>query len=498
MALDNVIRGVGSGTGAEVAGTNQLKVIQETNAAVNPGNVGDSASFSEADQGLVTGVRQIFSPEADNDYRLRVSQDVFLDDEVFNYAAQNTGKHQYLTTTMTATWGTGNVLILNGGNSSATSVGCSVSTYATFPIFSTATTSFDAVMNWPNPVTSGAISEFGIGLPSTVLVAPSDGVFFRITASGIMGVVSYAGNESNSGIFPISSTNASPFTYNVGKYYQFIAYCTEVSAEFWINDGTGAVKYGTVPLPAGTGRMTLATAGQAFFKQRNTSSTGIVYLTYVKSYAVRQGGSNIMSTLGELSARLAGSYQGLSGGTMGGLATYVNSTNPTAAAPSNTALTANLPGGLGGQGAVTAAAAAATDGIWSEYGVPAAATTNNTKRLKVTGVRLDAVNLGAAVATTATTIQFCLAFGHTAVSLATAEAAAAKAPRRIALGMMNWPLAAAIGQGPDKGPIQIDFSNGPIYVNPGERIALVGKFLAGTATASQVINFTYTPIYTWE
>lgn len=66
-----------------------------------------------------------------------------------------------------------------------------------------------------------------------------------------------------------------------------------------------------------------------------------------------------------------GSYTGLSGGTMGSLATYPNSTNPTAAAPSNTALTANLPAGLGGQGAVTAAVAAATDGIWGSYQVPA-------------------------------------------------------------------------------------------------------------------------------
>ena len=183
---------------------------------------------------------------------------------------------------------------------------------------------------------------------------------------------------------------------------------------------------------------------------------------------------------------------------MGSLATYANSTNPTAAAPSNTALTANLPGGLGGQGAVTAAAAAATDGIWGSYQVPAGTANVQGRRLVIRGVVVDAVNLGAAVATTATTIQFSLAFGHTAVSLATTEAAAGKAPRRIALGFMTWPVGAAIGAQSQMGALSVDFGDAPIFVNPGEFVQLVAKFMQGTATASQVINFTWQPVYGWE
>ena len=116
----------------------------------------------------------------------------------------------------------------------------------------------------------------------------------------------------------------------------------------------------------------------------------------------------------------------------------------------------------------------------------------------VRGIKLDAVNTGAAVATSATTIQFSLAFGHTSVSLATAEAAAAKAPRRIALGYMTWAVGAAIGQGPQSGPINVDFGDSPVFVNPGEFIQLVGKFLVGTATASQTISFVWQPLYGWE
>lgn len=218
----------------------------------------------------------------------------------------------------------------------------------------------------------------------------------------------------------------------------------------------------------------------------------------LNDYTVSIGGPNISQTASIVGQRIYGSYQGLSGGTMGSLATYPNSTNPTAAAPSNTALTANLPAGLGGQGVVTAAVAAATDGIWGSYQVPAGTANAQGRRLILRGIRLSALNTGAAVATTATAIQFSLAFGHTAVSLATAEAATTKAARRIPLGHMTWPVGAAIGQGPQGGELFVDFGDAPVFVNPGEFVALVGKFLVGTATASQTISFVWQPIYGWE
>jgi hypothetical protein len=106
--------------------------------------------------------------------------------------------------------------------------------------------------------------------------------------------------------------------------------------------------------------------------------------------------------------------------------------------------------------------------------------------------------MGAAVATTATVIQFSLAFGHTNVNLATAEAVNAKAPRRVGIGFASWAIGAPIGDQPKGGKIMFDTGDAPIFVNPGEHIALVGKFLMGTATASQVINFVYQPLYGWE
>ena len=100
-------------------------------------------------------------------------------------------------------------------------------------------------------------------------------------------------------------------------------------------------------------------------------------------------------------------------------------------------------------------------------------------------------------------IQWSLAFGHTAVSLAQTETASfatgtTKAPRRIALGFSSWAVGAGIGAQPQDGQIFIDLGDSPVYVNAGEFVALVGKFLVGTATASQTIQYVWQPVYGWE
>jgi hypothetical protein len=113
--------------------------------------------------------------------------------------------------------------------------------------------------------------------------------------------------------------------------------------------------------------------------------------------------------------------------------------------------------------------------------------TQTPRNLIVTGVLLSTVNMGAVVAVTPTTIAWSLAFGHTAVSLATAEAAATKAPRRIPLGMQYIPVGGVVGQPYTPDAISVDFGNSPVVVHPGEFVALVGKVLVGTATVGQQI-----------
>lgn len=476
-----VIEGIVSTNGAEVDANNRLKVNLDTGA--NPAQVGGVRFFSEND----ADSNYLASPETDDDYRLRVAQETIFDTETFNYTAQSTGKHTYANTTMTNAWSAAG-LTTNSGNITTTTTGTSFGTYAEFPLIGASQVYAEIEGSFTAQPTTNTVVDFGMfrrggANPYT----PTDGVYFRLNSSGMMGVINYNGAETT-----VAFTG---FTYTNNQKYQFIISFHERKVEFWI-DGK---LWGSIETPVGQGQPCMS--GSLPFSMRHAIAGGAAgaALSFVlNDYTVSLGGPQLSTTVAVMGNRIYGSYQGLSGGTMGSLATYPNSTNATAAAPSNTALTANLPGGLGGQGVVTAAVAAATDGIWGSYQVPAGTANVQGRRLCVRGVRLSTVNTGAAVATTATTLQFSLAFGHTAVSLATAEGAAAKAPRRVALGIMTWPVGAAIGAGPQGGDLWVDFGDAPIFVNPGEFIALVGKFLVGTATASQTISFVWQPIYGWE
>lgn len=476
------IEGDLSGNKAEVNASKELTVALPTVDA----RAGKVRLMSENDAGTVTGSPTLVSPETDEDYRLRMAMDAILDNETFNYTAQNTGKHIYQNTTMVGAWSAAG-FSTNSTAITTTTTGVGLSTYAMFPLVGTQVLYCEMAIAFTALPTSNTVIDFGLFLRAAANpFAPTDGVYFRLNSTGLQGVVNRGGVET--------ATNIT-FTYAANTAYQFVISVHEQETKFWINN----VLYLTVQTPAADGQPFQAAALPFSIRHAivgGAAGTGLSAL--LKDMTVSVGGGALAVDAWNQGNRAWGSYQGLSGGTMGSLATYANSTNPTAAVPSNTALTANLPAGLGGQGAVTAQAAAATDGIWGSYQVPAGSTTVQGRRLVIAGVRVDLVNLGAAVATTATTLQFSLAFGHTAVSLATAEGAAAKAPRRVALGIVTWPVGAAIGATPTNGPLDVSFADGPIYVNPGEFVALVGKFLVGTATASQVINFTWQPIYGWE
>jgi hypothetical protein len=490
MALDTNIRGT-TGTQADVTAANELKVT------------GNTVVFYENDSGAATNSRIIDSPEVDDDYRLRVASETYLDQETFNYTAQNTGKHKYFNTTMTNAW-TNSGMQTNSGSITTVSTGTLWQSYAFFPIHGVGSTYIGYNASFTSTCPSNTTLDFGAFVtsnPSTPATpyAPADGVYFRYLNTGLYGVINFNNTETTVGPF-VQVYGGSLWTPVANQKYAFNITINERDVEFWIDN----VLYGTITPPLAQGQPFIsASLPKAVRHVIGATAASAAFSFILSDASVSVGGPLIADSLGVVGNRTLGSYQGLSGATMGGIQTYANSTNPTAAAPSNTALTANLPGGLGGQGNVTAAAAAVTDGIWQSYQNPISttvtgATAFQNRRIRINGVLLDAVNLGAAVsATTATLIQFSLAFGHTAVSLATTETATSKAPRRIALGFMYWPINAVIGAPPSFGPISVSFAN-PIYVNPGEFIQLVGKFVLGAATASQTIQFTLTYDYGLE
>ncbi len=167
-------------------------------------------------------------------------------------------------------------------------------------------------------------------------------------------------------------------------------------------------------------------------------------------------------------------------------ANYANTAAPASATLSNTAAGYTT---LGGQWQFAAVAGAETDYALFGFQVTAAAAASANKNLFITGIRIEAVNTGAAVATTATLLQWGLAVGGTAVSLATADSATAgtRAARRIALGFQSFPIGAAIGA--TATPIDRSFQT-PLVAEAGTFVHVILKLPLGTATASQIVRGT--------
>lgn len=120
------------------------------------------------------------------------------------------------------------------------------------------------------------------------------------------------------------------------------------------------------------------------------------------------------------------------------------------------------------------------------------------KRLKVTGVKLSAfvqtVLVGGPCNTT-----FTLNYGHTAVSLATAEAATTKARRVVLLPELTQTVTAAqaVNTMISQPGGCVSMFTEPIYVNPGEFISLSCKHI-GTVGTSGTIAYNIQYIYSWE
>lgn len=151
------------------------------------------------------------------------------------------------------------------------------------------------------------------------------------------------------------------------------------------------------------------------------------------------------------------------------LANYTNNTAPASATLSNTAAGYTT---LGGQFQFAAVAGAETDYALFAFTVPTGT------RFYCTGITIDTMNTGAAVATTATWLQWFIGPDATAVTLASNSF-------RVALGNQVFPIAAAIGA--QANVIRETFQT-PLLTHSGRILHIGLKMPLGTATASQVIR----------
>ena len=471
-----------------------------------PENAGAVGFYSVIDEGEVTGVRDVLSPETDLDYRLRVSHDNFMDGEDFSDTAQNTGKFNHTFTTLTATISSSG-LLTNSGNITTTSTGMTFSSNSFVPVAGTQTYVNETSIGFTAQPNANTVFDFGAPLKGAANpYIPQDGPFFRITSAGMFGVISKAGVETTTAVFP-NALGTGAFVYTNNQNYRCLVQMNNVSTTFWINNA----KMGEIPNPLSGGFPCQSRSLAWGFRHSIVGGTaGSPFQALITGYRIYIRGAQFSDSLGTIGNRVYGSYQGLSGATMGqlvaGTVTTGTLVKPTAAIPVNTSLAANLPNSLGGRiyEQLASGLAANVDGIFASYTNPAASLTVQARRLKITGIMLSG-NVSTVVVGGSAFTEWYIAFGHTADSLATTESASfasatTKAPRRFMLPKLTSNMTAnqAAGTLLVQPEYETTFFESPIYVNPGERIALVGNKTITGAITSGVLSYTYQFIYAPE
>lgn len=316
---------------------------------------------------------------------------------------------------------------------------------------------------------TNALAEFGLGNALTN-AAPTDGAFFRWTASGgFECVLNRGGAETSVAMTAPASNVYSYFAIEVWGDRVECRYSTPSSGfreevELVLASGAPSAfnESPGVLMRVVNGAVAPAVAPQLI--------VGLVDVS-IKVIDIDRPSQTTAAISG-----YGGAYNPLTGAQV---ANHANSTSPTSATLSNTAAGYAT---LGGRFQFAAPAAAATDFALFGFQVP------TSYRLIVTGIRISTCNTVAAVATTPTILDWSIAADSTAVSLATTDAIAASptsAPRRLALGHQGFIVGAAAGACAND--IVQPFAS-PITVESGRFFHVIMQVHTGTATATEIFR----------
>ncbi|MGO8740077.1 hypothetical protein [Rhodoblastus sp.] len=464
----SLISGSGS-TVANVDPTSNGLIVQDPKTATQ---AGFSGMVAIRDQGSVTGTPNIGLPDITNNRRLRVSLDTPVFQDQFNYTAQNTNNWSVGNSTMTTAY-TGGAMILNSGSSVAASVWNYAKTYRSFPLYTAGELVLEVRCMLSAAAQVNNACYMGIGIPGTT-AAPTDGVYFQLDTTGTLrGVMNWNG----------TITETSPLTApSPGVSADMMIVIDDGVAEFWIN----GILQGSLnsSLLAGAATPSYNAAGQVFFQIYNAASApAFAQQIKVQNVQVTLYGLNTSKPWPHIKGGEGlNALVGQNGGTMGSTELYANSTNPTAALPTNT--TAALGSGLGGNFWETATLAVNTDGIISSYQNPAGSISQTPRNLYITGLRWFSM-VQTVLAGGPFVYECGLAFGHTAVSLATTEAATTKAPRKFAVGLYTLAATAAVGT---PGAAFVHNFATPILVQPGEFIQTIVRNIGTIGTSGTIAH----------
>lgn len=476
-----------SGNVAEVSANKELitRGSSVVDGSGNPAITGYNTMIFEQDSGTIIGTPTQKQGDISANYRQRVGTDTLMFNDQFNGTALNTALWNLnLTTFVNAVAGGFNVL--NSTSLTTANAVARLQTYRGFPAFGTYPLQLEveAIYAAASPNVPNTVTEIGFGF-ATGVAAPTDGAFFRWNVAGeFRCVICYNGVESQTAAF---DPGVVP-TENVRHHY-FVVIGNDY-VEFWIDN----ILYANMPVPVGNGMALLNQNTPVLIRHYNHSvAPALAVQLKIANVGITLGDMNTTKPWPHLLSGMGGHCsQGQTGMTMGSTANFANSGTPTAAVPTNT--TAALGNGLGGQFWETDTLAVNTDGIISSFQVPAPAANSPSKTLYIT--RITITSFVQTVLTGGPYVAvWSVAYGHTAVSLATTESNTTKAPRRLPIGIQ--PVVVTQAASTQVGNmIDLNFDS-PLVVQPGEFIQLVKKKV-GTAVTAGVIAHTISVGGYWE
>lgn len=402
-------------------------------------------------------------------------------DDTFNALAQNTSKYRFAATTQTGSQA-GGYLILNTSAITTINTNSAIQTQRTFPLFGKSELRCNTSGFLTTAPQINCTIEFG--LLSAVIpggAAPTDGVFFRYNSAGeLRGVISFNGTETQTAAITAPSANVN---------HDFVIVVQTNTVLFFIDN----ILVGLITLltdAPGLGQP-MQMAAQPFTARviNGGSAPAVATQLRISDVFVTQLGAIPNRTWGEQKAGFGHmAYQGQNGGTMGTTAQYANNANPAPAVPTNT--TAALGTGLGGLFQETLTLAAGTDGIISSFQNPVGGINQTPRNLIICGVSISGV-VTVALTTNALSGSMALCYGHTALSLATAESGSfvsptTKAARRIALCTTSLAVVTSAPGVPVVGPSLNKFTS-PIVVAPGEFVAISHKKVSAAPATGAVM-----------
>jgi hypothetical protein len=474
-----ILEGAISGNKAEVDLNGNLRV----NLPTGQTSSGYVSNLFENDDGSLFGSKSFGVPYV-SERRLIVGLDTPIMDYTFNATAQDTGMWKYVTATMTTTWNTTG-LLLNANSTLTTTTGTAISSNKLLTLTGNGSLWSDMTVNITAAPLANQVFECGLFPFAAGTAAPTEGVYFRYTTAGLIGVINYNGTETTTSVM----LSAAAIVPNVT--YVLTLHINERMVTFW-KDGN-LLPNGKLAIPAAQGQPFITTALPVTFQFRNSGTVSGAPVMQVKvlDTSSDQKSINLGKPYPHIQAGkgLMGS-QGQNGGTMGSTALYTNSL-AIGAGIVMTNTTAALTAGFGGQFSTQPTLVAGTDGIVQSFQNPAGGVNQTPRTLYITGVKVQGCVTAHLSGTTSASVvyAYALAYGHTAVSMATVDGSATKAPRRIPLGWESYSHSARQGTLGGNG-LYMPF-NSPIVVHPGEFVAITAKNI-GLVTTAGVISFLVT------